>query len=128
MAQPIPPAALRLAARWRADAAVLRRYGADDRAELVERLAAEMEAEMQAGGSETIGLEAAAELSGYSAAHVRRLLREGRLRNLGSARSPAFLADELPRKPGHVPPHTAPPSAPAGLSKTEIVRAVLRGE
>lgn len=127
--QPIPPAAARLAERWRADAAVLRRYGAENLADLVERMAAEMEAELKAGDTEVIGLAAAEALSGYTAGHLRRLVRDGRLRNVGSDRKPEFVTADLPRKPGYLPVSDIPDPAatPSGSRYREIVDEVLRG-
>jgi hypothetical protein len=74
---PPPPAAL--AARWRDDTQVFRRYGAAGRARLLERMAAELEVSTHAHASATVDLSTAAALSGFSRAHLRRLIREGKL-------------------------------------------------
>jgi hypothetical protein len=74
-------------------------------------------------------MEVAVRLSGYSRAHLRRLLRSGKLRNVGTPDEPEFLASSLPRKaaksnkieilaPGQ--------SHPVYFSK-QVARAIVRG-
>ena len=111
---------------WRSDAAVLRDYGDERAADLLERLAAELEADLQDGDTKMVDLSAAVKLTGYTRGHLRRLLMEGKLRNVGAPDEPAFLTSELPRKPGQ--PGPSPALAPrATLSpslRMQVARAV----
>lgn len=103
---PLTPAAL--ASRWREDAQVFRRYGAAGRARMLERMAAELELTAEADQSAAVDLNTAAELSGFSRAHLRRLIRDGKLST--SADGALVRACDLPRKPGYTP--TQAPAAP----------------
>ena len=89
---------------WRADAAVLRRRGARRAADLLERVAAELEADVHAAAAgdeppELVDMRAAVALSGYTRGHLRRMLVAGTLTNYGTERRPLFCAADLPRKP-----------------------------
>ena len=95
-----PPRLAALVDRWRTNAALLRSYGAPGHARLLERLAADLEAELAAESSPVVDLAGAVHLSGYSRGHLRRLLRTGQLVNLGTDTAPRFNAADLPRKPG----------------------------
>jgi hypothetical protein len=90
---------------WREDAAVLRRRGARRAAALMERLAAELEADVSDGGPvedapELVDMAAAVALSGYTRGHLRRMLVARTLTNYGTGARPFFRAADLPRKPG----------------------------
>lgn len=85
---------------WRADAEVLRRRGAVARAAMLERLAAELEEDLARDAPPLVDLGRAADLSGYTRGHLRRMLMEGGLVNHGSEARPLVLAADLPRKPG----------------------------
>ncbi|HZG43366.1 MAG TPA: hypothetical protein VEY93_10420 [Longimicrobium sp.] len=94
-----PPGPAALAARWREDAQVLRRYGATSRARMLEEMAAELEASTAADATATVALSIAAELSGFTRAHLRRLIREGKLVTAGTeGREPQVRLSDLPRK------------------------------
>jgi hypothetical protein len=113
---PSGPAAL--AARWRADAQVLRRYGVASRARLLEQMAAELEASTAADATATVALSVAAELSGFTRAHLRRLIREGKLVTAGTeGREPHVRLSDLPRKPTR--------AAPAQLVEWPSTRAIV---
>jgi hypothetical protein len=94
-----PPTPAALAARWREDAQVFRRYGAAGRARMLERLADELERAADADQSATVDLSTAAELSGFTRAHLRRLIRDGKLATTSDGSR--VRASDLPRKPGH---------------------------
>jgi hypothetical protein len=103
--------------RWRQDAAVMRRWGAEDVAVVLERAAADLEEEMQRTASavlihpaaamedlpELVEMRAAVALSGYTRGHLRRMLVARTLTNYGTAARPLLRAAELPRKPGYMP-------------------------
>lgn len=94
------PAAL--AARWREDAHVLRRYGAGSRARMLERMAGELEETIAGGGDEIVDLSRAVALSGFTRGHLRRLMHDNKLIPAKhNGREPLFRVSDLPRKPGH---------------------------
>ncbi len=88
-------------ARWRGDAAVLRRRGAEDYAALLDGCAAELEAILSDGAWESVTLVEGSRASGYSVAHLRRLIAEGVLRNVSNNGRVRVRRGDLPRKPGH---------------------------
>jgi hypothetical protein len=90
-----------LAAAWRDRAASLRRY-APEAANAFEDAAGELEAILRDTGAELLTLEAAARECGYSADHLGRLVKAGRLANLGKSGAPKVRRGELPRKPAKV--------------------------
>ncbi len=83
---------------WRTDAAVLRRRGAEDAATLLEACAAELEAALREGTGAPVTLAEASDLSGYSVAHLRRLIADGALRNVSDNGRVRVRAGDLPRK------------------------------
>ena len=91
-----------LAARWRADAAVLRHRGAELQAEVLEQCAAELEADERERALEALTLERAALESGYSYSQLQKLVASGHLANVGDKHRPRVRRGELPRKPGRV--------------------------
>jgi hypothetical protein len=88
-----------LVAVWRERAAALRRY-APPVATAYEDAAAELEKALQATGADLLTLQAAARETGYSADHLGRLIRTGRLANHGRERAPKVRRCELPNKTG----------------------------
>jgi hypothetical protein len=99
-----PPGPAALAARWREDAQVLRRYGATSRARLLEQMAAELEASTATDATTTVALSVAAEVSGFTRAHLRRLIQEGKLGTAGAeGREPQLRLSDLPgrQRKGH---------------------------
>lgn len=114
----------------RADATVLKRYGDRRTAKVLERLAAELEADSYEAEHEVVTLARAVELTGYSRGHLRRLIASGSLRNVGSVETPQFVASELPRKPRQVALRQAlalPISAGVSLRR-QVARAVVSGD
>lgn len=57
----------------------IRCYGAAGRARILERMAAELELTAEPDQSAAVDLNTAAELSGFSRARLRRLIRDGKL-------------------------------------------------
>jgi hypothetical protein len=88
-----------LAARWRADAQVFRRYGSTGRARMLERLAAELEQTATEEAAAVVDLTTAAQLTGFTRGHLRRLFRDGRLAPVRmEGDEPLFRVADLPRK------------------------------
>lgn len=85
---------------WREEAEHFRRRGVEDRATLIESLADDLEVHLREAQHETVNLTDAAKLSGYSTRHLRRLLRDGELQNVGRKNAPEIRVGDLPRKAG----------------------------
>src|SRR5690348_8912900 len=88
-----------LIARWLADATLLRSHGAIEAAATKELAAAELEAFERDRALEALPLSEAAKESGFSAAHLGRLLAESRIPNAGEKGAPRIRRKDLPRKP-----------------------------
>ena len=95
--------------RWEARAADFARYGAYvNGSTLVREVLTDLAAVRGAQENRVLSLSEAATWSGYSAAHLSRLVKMGRLRTLrspGSRGRLTFQAADLPRKAK--PPHTS---------------------
>lgn len=68
-----------LVAGWRDDADALERHGRDGQAARLRAYAEEVEDALRRRRSELVTIEEAARISGYSAEHLRRLVREDKL-------------------------------------------------
>jgi hypothetical protein len=124
-----PPGPAALAARWRKDAQVLRRYGANSRARMLEAMAAELESSTAGEATAVVGLSVAAQLSGFTRAHLRRLVREGKLIAAASGgREVQIRLGDLPRKApqgGDSAPHAARESTRAIVAEVVGTGRVL---
>lgn len=89
-----------LVTQWREEATFLRDRGLLEAAELTDRRADELMGILQGLGMEEVNLTEAARMSGYSADHLGRLIREGQLENVGRKHAPRVRVADLPRKPG----------------------------
>lgn len=103
--------------RWRQEAALLRRHGAIEAATTKELCADELAVYQVERGLEHLTLVEAASESGYSAAHISRMLAEGRMENVGVENHPLVRRGDLPRK--------APPRPALG---PDLVAKVRRAE
>lgn len=91
---------LRLVAEWRAEAErIRRRYQHDGLAGLCEAHADELEAALKAAAGREVTLAEAAEMSGYSRSHLRRLMDQGEIPNVGRPGAPRLRVSDLPMKP-----------------------------
>ncbi len=101
-AGPIHPCSSRsieaLFVRWRLRADSLASWGASDTAKAFRAAAYELEAVMLAESSSTVNLTEASVETGYSADHLGRLVREGRIPNAGRKSAPRIRRQDLPRK------------------------------
>jgi hypothetical protein len=93
--------------RWLTRRDELRRLGAlVDGARLCDELLADLETAASEAAAELLSLRQASAESGYSADHLGRLLRAGKLRNAGRPNAPRIRRGDLPRK-SHALPHEA---------------------
>ena len=93
-----------LLAQWRTDAATLGRRGCAEAARLLESCAEELDRVVATGQDEAVTLAEAARLSGYTAAHLRHLNAEGKLRDVAQTGRARVRRGDLPRKPGYRSP------------------------
>lgn len=96
-----------LVAAWRTRAQQLEKY-APAAARAFADCADELEAALTTtDGSPLVGLNDASRISGYSADHLGRLVRQKKLANYGTPRRPRVRVADLPRKPQAL---TTPPA------------------
>ena len=113
-----------LPVEWKARAKNLRRWaGASEAATAWETAAAELEAALSGEEEELLDLQAASTVSGYSADHLGRLVRQGRIPNAGRRNAPKIRLSDLPRKPGHLPPEEGSRGPAPG--REQLVRTLL---
>lgn len=84
---------------WSDEASVLRtRYGDHRLAALAEAHAVDLQKALESRDGEHLSLEQASAESGYSVAHLRRLVATGQLHNAGRRGRPRIQRDSLPQK------------------------------
>ncbi len=94
-----------LVSQWRVVAETLRRRGATAQAVVLESCAEELEAALWEHEQATLTLKEAAEESGYSVQHLRRLVTQGLLTDVAESSQIRVRRGDLPRKPGHKDPY-----------------------
>ena len=116
-----------LPADWRKQAKALRRYGGETPAVALDRCADDLEATLVERDETTFSLVEAARESGYSADHLGRLVRDGKIPNAGRPGAPMIARRDLPRK-AHAP--TEPPLAEkprrGDVSNVQIVQSIIQ--
>lgn len=97
MSQPINA----LVKKWRNESETLRyRYSDERLASLCESHARELEVALRTSLSRQVTLNRAAEISGYSKSHLRRLMDQGTIPNVGEPGAPRVRVSDLPFKTG----------------------------
>ena len=94
----------RAVAHMRADAERFDGLELRPMANLCRQFADMIEAALQEQRKITTDLEGAERYSGYSKSHLRKLVRDCVIKNIARKHAPRFIVDELPIKPGHMPP------------------------
>ncbi len=94
----------------------------------LESCAAELETTLRERDETTLSLTEAARESGYSADHLGRLVRDGKIPNVGRPGAPRITRRHLPRKrmaqvPAN-PPLVKKPS-PRQVSNAQIVQSII---
>lgn len=113
-----------LPVEWKARAKNLRQWaGASEAAKAWETAAAELEAVLSTEEDQLLDLQQASATSGYSADHLGRLVRQGRIPNAGRQNAPRIRLADLPRKPGYVPPDGTP-ETPL-MRKEQLARTLI---
>ncbi len=114
-----------LVARWRDEAATLRRRGAVAQAVAVESCADDLEAAFRERDETLLNLTEASRLSGYSSGHLGRMVRDGIIPNVGRPNAPRIRRVDLPRKVGL--PSGDELMHIADTSKSQIARSIVQG-
>lgn len=97
---------------------MLRRYGATGRARMLERLADELERSAARTTTATVDLTTAAERSGFTRGHLRRLIRTGSYAPLGTRQeSPWSASQTSPGSPAVLLPIRARRPGPSGVTQ-----------
>lgn len=89
-------------------------------AEVAREVLDDLNAIIAGEGNFPLSLIDAARESGYSAGHLGREIKAGRIPNAGRENAPKILRRDLPRKPGALPDSSSAPT----LSRERIARAV----
>ncbi len=116
-------ALLTLRSRWRQKARLFREHGHEATALAYEACSNELEAALNDDTDELLNLQEAAQESGYSADHLGRLVREGKIPNAGRRNAPRVRKRDLPRRPDASVsrPSDRPVRPSAGISRTKDV-------
>lgn len=91
---------LTLAETWEEEADLLRRRGLEREATMEESLAEELREAVAEWKLEALTVAEASSETGYSESHLRALLSEGKLENVGREGAPRLRRGDLPAKPG----------------------------
>lgn len=88
-----------LADEWQSRIPNFEKHGCQEVAMTYRKLHEELQRELDAIMQQTLPLTEAARVSGFSADHLGRMIRQGRLGNVGRKYAPRVLLSELPIKP-----------------------------
>ena len=114
-----------LGPEWRAKAAELRQFGADEQAKTLEWCATRVEEVLRQEDDALLTLLEAADESGYSAEHLGRLVRDGKVPNAGRPSAPRIARRDLPIKATQgdaaVPPH----NRISDTSNAQVVQSII---
>ncbi len=114
-----------LPSRWRTRATLFRDHADESVARAYEKCAEELEQARRESELEALTLKEAAEESGYTRSHLKRLLREQAIPNSGNEGETRILRSHLPKKPGQ---GVAPPVPCRPITRTQVARAIAEGD
>ena len=110
---------------WRELAELFRSHDDKPPAVAYERCAKELEEALREEGDRLLTLQEASRISGYSADHLGRAVREGRIPNAGRHRAPRICLRDLPKKAvERLPTHGKP--VHYQNATTAIVQSVIQ--
>jgi hypothetical protein len=82
---------------WKRSAETFRRFGDVERATMIDTMTGELQEALHVEAEETVNLTQAAERSGLTADYLGRLVRNGRIPNVGRKNAPRVRVCDLPR-------------------------------
>jgi hypothetical protein len=109
-----------LPSEWRSVAKLFREHEQPATAVAYEKCADALEEALALEEEAALTLQEAAAQSGYTADHLGRMVREGKIPNAGKPGSPLITKRDLPRKPD-----VAPRSVPMQVDRAQIVRSAI---
>lgn len=112
---------------WRARAAEFRHFGNEGAAAAFEECAETLEGDLRVWSEEPLTLSEAADASGYSVDHLGRLVRDGKIPNLGRPGAPRIARQHLPMKPRRELP-VALGSPSNHRTPRQVVQSIINGE
>ena len=110
---------------WRETASELRRFGAVGQACTLEQCADDLDEAWRDWQQEPLTLEEAGEKSGYSADHLGRLVREGKIPNAGRSGAPRIARRDLPVKSHQTARGVAEDPEQSDSSFEQIVQSII---
>ena len=111
---------------WRRHAKTLRRYGGETPAVALDRCTADLEATLRERDETTLSLVEAAKESRYSADHLGRLVRDGKIPNAGRPGAPKIARRHLPRQAAVEESCLAAKEPLREVSSWQIVESVIQ--
>ena len=120
-----------LPALWRERAETLSTFGDPNSARLWNIAATELERAMELSAVETLTVADAARISGYSAAYIGSLIKNGKITNAGRTHAPRIRRQDLPpnKKPGgRGRPANLKPNLPSSTTIRSIAQSHHRKE
>ncbi len=110
-------------AAWHEEANRLDKLGCSQAAATLRVAAAELEADVRSWEDDLLSLAEASQFSGYSADHLGRLVRDGKIPNAGRQNAPRIRRGKLPYK-ALLPARRTNDQIP-GASKEQIARSIV---
>ena len=114
-----------LGKRWRDRAKEFRRFGAESQACVFEIVASELDAAIAADANQLLSLDRASLESGYTVAHLKRMLTQGKLRSVALEGTARIRREDLPRKRADFPGNS---DANNVSSMEQVARAIASGD
>jgi hypothetical protein len=113
--------------KWRTSAELLRKYGADEQARALESCVEDSLAALQQAATETLSPAEAAAESGLTPDSITRLMRQGKLANVGTKRRPRARRCDIPHKAGSARTKISllPDLANSGTVTPDLMRAAV---
>ena len=111
---------------WRRQAKTFRRYGGQTPAVALDRYAADFEATLRERDETTLSVVEAAKESGYSADHLGRLGRDGKIPNAGRPGAPRIARRHRPRNAAVEKSCLAAKEPLGEVSSWQIVESVIQ--
>jgi len=115
--------------RWESRLAECKQFNSlVDGARICEEILEDLRSWQEAEENQLLSLKAAAELSGYTADHLGRLVQQGKIPNAGRPNAPKICRRDVPIKPGVDLSDTPFPVHIAQTSREQIARSIVNAD